>query len=41
VYLAAGPRGPFWLGIALLLAVAALVAGGPPTRERSDLGHRA
>jgi MFS family permease len=41
MYLAAGPRGPFWLGIALLLAVAALVAGGPPTRERSDLGHRA
>ena len=40
VYVAAGPRGPFWLGIALLLAVAALVAGGPSTRPDSDLGHR-
>ncbi|MFM8277305.1 MAG: MFS transporter [Cyanobium sp.] len=39
IYLAAGPRGPFWLGIALLLAVAALVAGGQPGRRPGALEH--
>jgi MFS family permease len=41
VYVAGGPRGPFWLGIALLLAVAALVAGGSPAAPSSGLEHRA
>ncbi|MFN7900786.1 MAG: MFS transporter, partial [Synechococcaceae cyanobacterium] len=40
VYVTTGPRGPFWLGIALLLAVAALVAGGVPALPRGDLRHR-
>jgi len=30
-----GRHSPFWLGIALMVAVAALVAGGPPRQERT------
>jgi MFS family permease len=37
-YDTAGPHSPFWLGISLLVGVAALVAGGLPAQARADAG---